>query len=172
MAGIASTTISSEFASLLSFSGGDVRRPATTMLFSFTLVEVRDLVDELLDELGLGTCSGVLDPLSLPFGDNRNDCITGNIDLSDRRSFVLVVFDPADVGREGIDALDNVFALGTTLAMADEEGLALSSSVELSTDCTTVSSAVDSPTAGAAISPLKVHVVSALDPEVIVAIAK
>ena len=53
-----------------------------------------------------------------------------------------------------------------------DEGLALFSLVELSTDCTTVSSAVDSPTAGAAISPLKVHVVSALDPEVIVAIAK
>ena len=43
----------------------------------------------------------------------------------------------------------------------------LSSSVELSTDCITVSSAVDSPTAGAATSPLKVHVVSALDPDVI-----
>ena len=140
------------------------------MLFFFTLVEVRDLVNELLDELGLGNCSGVLDPLSLPFDNHRNDCITGNIGLSDRRSLALVVFDPADVGREGVDALDDVFALGTTMATA--EGLALSSSVELSTDCTTMSSAVDSPTAGAAISPLKVHVVSALDPEVIAAIAK
>ena len=58
------------------------------------------------------------------------------------------IVDRADVGREGVDALDNVFALGATLATAGEEGSALSSSVELSTDCTTVSSAVDSPTAG------------------------
>ena len=53
-----------------------------------------------------------------------------------------------------------------------KEGFDLSSSVELSTDCTTVSSAVDSPTAGAATPPLKVHVVSALDPEVIVVVEK
>ena len=90
----------------------------------------------------------------------------GSTDFSDLRSFAFVVFDPTDVGREGVDALDVVFALGATLATADDDGLALSSSVELSTDCTTVSSAVDSPTAGAT-SPLKVHVISALDPEVI-----
>ena len=84
----------------------------------------------------------------------------GSTDFSDLRSFAFVVFDPTDVGR------DVVFALGATLATADDDGLALSSSVELSTDCTTVSSAVDSPTAGAT-SPLKVHVISALDPEVI-----
>ena len=113
-----------------------------------TLADVRDLIEELLDELGLETCSGAFDPLSFPFADNRSACITGSTDLSDRRSFALVVFDPADVGREGVDALDNVFALGATLATAGEEGSALSSSVELSTDCTTVSSAVDSPTAG------------------------
>ena len=52
---------------------------------------------------------------------------------------------------------------------AEEEGFALSSSVELSTECTTVSSAVESPTAGAA-TLLKVHVVSALDPEFIVVV--
>ena len=50
------------------------------------------------------------------------------------------------------------------------KGFALSSSVELSTDCTTVSSAVDS--ADAATPPLKVPVVSALDPEVIVVVEK
>ena len=82
----------------------------------------------------------------------------------------MVVLDPEDVGREGVDALDKFFALGATSGAADEEGFALSSSVELSTDCTTVSSAVDSPTAGAATPPLKVHVVSALDPEVIVVV--
>ena len=84
----------------------------------------------------------------------------------------MVVLDPEDVGREGVDALDKFFALGATLGVADAEGFALSSSVELSTDCTTVSSAVDSPTAGAATPPLKVHVVSALDPEVIVVVEK
>ena len=39
--------------------------------------------------------------------------------------------------------------------------------MNMSTDCTTLSSAVDSPAAGAATSPPQVHVVSALDPEVI-----
>ena len=82
----------------------------------------------------------------------------------------MVILDPEDVGREGVDALDKFFALGATLGVADEEGFALSSSV--STDCTTVSSAVDSPAAGAATPPLKVHVVSALDPEVIVVVEK
>ena len=96
----------------------------------------------------------------------------GKLGASLLRSLPLVVLDPGDVGREGVDALDKFFALGATLGAADEEGFALSSSVELSTDCTTVSSAVDSPTAGAATPPLKVHVVSALDPEVIVVVEK
>ena len=56
-------------------------------------------------------------------------------------------------------------AFGATF-VADDDAFA-SSSAELSTDCTTVSSAVDSPAASAATSPLKVHVVSALDPAVI-----
>ena len=60
----------------------------------------------------------------------------------------------------------------STNSLPDEAGFALSSSVELSTDCTTVSSAVNSPAAGAATPPLKVHVVSALDPEVIVVVEK
>ena len=75
-----------------------------------------------------------------------------------------------DVGCEGVDALDVDFALGATF-VSDDDALALSSSVEQSADCTTVSSAVDSPSAGAATSPLKVHVVSALDPEVILDVA-
>ena len=81
----------------------------------------------------------------------------------------LIVLNPKDVGRGGVDALDKFLALGATLGAAEEEGFALSSSVELSTECTTVSSAVESPTAGAA-TLLKVHVVFALDPEFIVVV--
>ena len=137
------------------------------------MVELRDLFDEeLLDELGLDTLSGVLEPLSFPFATKRSACITGKLGASLLRSLPLVVLDPEDVGREGVDALDKFFALGATLGVADEEGFALSSSVELSTDCTTVLSAGDSPAAGAATPPLKVHVVSALDPEVIVVVEK
>ena len=137
------------------------------------MVELRDLFEEeLLDELGLDILSGVLEPLSFPFAIKRSDCTTGKFDASFLRWLRVVVLDPEDVGREGVDALDKFFALGATLGVADEEGFALSSSVELSTDCTTVSSAVDSPAAGAATPPLKVHVVSALDPEVIVVVEK
>ena len=137
------------------------------------MVELRDLFEEeLLDELGLDILSGVLEPLSFPFATTRSACITGKLGASFLRSLPLVVLDPQDVGREGVDALDKFFALGATLGVADEEGFALSSSVELSTDCTTVLSAGDSPAAGAATPPLKVHVVSALDPEVIVVVEK
>eukprot|EP00439_Symbiodinium_sp_Y106_P072272 s1162_g13.t1 len=116
------------------------RRPITGWLLSRTLVELRDLFDEeLLDELGLDTLSGVLEPLSFPFATKRSACITGKLGASFFRSLPLVVLDPEDVGREGVDVLDKFFALGATLGAADEEGLALSSSVELSTDCTTVS---------------------------------
>ena len=63
-----------------------------------------------------------------------------------------------DVGREGVaDALDKFFALGTVFGVAAEVGLALSSSVELSIDCIATFSAVDSPAAGAASAPPKVH---------------
>ena len=67
-----------------------------------------------------------------------------------------------DVGREGVDVLDKFFALGAVFGVAAEVGLALSSSVELSIsiDCIAASSAVDSPAAGAATAPRKVHVVS------------
>ena len=67
---------------------------------------------------------------------------------------------PKDVGHEGVDALDAFFALGTVFGVTTEVGLALSSSVELSIDCIATSSAVDSPAAGAATAPPKVHVVS------------
>ena len=72
----------------------------------------------------------------------------------------FVVLDPMDVGREGVDVLDKFFALGAIFGVAAEVGLALSSSVELSIDCIAASSAVDSPAAGAATAPPKVHVVS------------
>ena len=135
------------------------------------MIELRDLFEEeLLDELGLDILSGVLEPLSFPFATKRSACITGKLGASFLRSLPLVVLDPEDVGRGGVDALDKFFALGATLGVADAEGFALSSSVELSTDCTTVSSAVDS--ADAATPPLKVPVVSALDPEVIVVVEK
>ena len=134
------------------------------------MVELRDLfVDELLEDPGLDTLSGVLDPLSFSFAITRSACITGNLGVSLLRSLPLIVLDPKDVGRGGVDALDKFLALGATLGAAEEEGFALSSSVELSTECTTVSSAVESPTAGAA-TLLKVHVVSALDPEFIVVV--
>ena len=137
------------------------------------MVELRDLFEaELLEELGLDILSGVLEPLSFPFATKRSACITGTFGASLLRSLPLVVLDPADVGREGVDALDKLLALGATLGAAEEEGFAWSSSVELSTDCTTVLSAVDSPTARAVTPPLKVHVESALDSEVIVVVEK
>ena len=72
------------------------------------MVELRDLFDEeLLDELGLDTLSGVLEPLSFPFASKRSACITGKLGASLLRSLPLVVLDPEDVGREGVDALDN-----------------------------------------------------------------
>ena len=76
------------------------------------------------------------------------------------RPLPFVVLDPMDVGREGVDVLDKFFALGAVFGVAAEVGLALSSSVELSIDCIAASSAVDSPAAGAATAPPKVHVVS------------
>ena len=134
------------------------------------MVELRDLfVDELLEDPGLDTLSGVLDPLSFSFAITCSACITGNLGVSLLRSLPLIVLNPKDVGRGGVDALDKFLALGATLGAAEEEGFALSSSVELSTECTTVSSAVESPTAGAA-TLLKVHVVFALDPEFIVVV--
>ena len=107
--------------------------------------------------------------LSFSFAITRSACITGNLGVSLLRSLPLIVLNPKDVGRGGVDALDKFLALGATLGAAEEEGFALSSSVELSTECTTVSSAVESPTAGTA-TLLKVHVVSALDPEFIVVV--
>ena len=134
------------------------------------MVELRDLfVDELLEDPGLDTLSGVLDPLSFSFAITCSACITGNLGVSLLRSLPLIVLNPKDVGRGGVDALDKFLALGATLGAAEEEGFALSSSLELSTECTTVSSAVESPTAGTA-TLLKVHVVSALDPEFIVVV--
>ena len=50
--------------------------------------------------------------------------------------------------------------LGAAFSEVAEVGFALSSSVELSIDCIAASSAVDSPAAGAATAPPKVHVVS------------
>ena len=135
--------------------------PAVVWLLPLTLVELRDLrEEELLDELGLETLSVVLGLLSFLFAVNRTACITGKVGTSLSRPLPLVVLDPVDVGREGVDALDKFFALGTVFGLAVEAGLALSSSVELSIDCIATSSAVDSPAAGAATAPPKVHVVS------------
>ena len=145
--------------------GGSVR-PTTLTFLPRTFAEFRDLIEELLEELGLEICAGLFASLSLASAVMPMVCITGNFDFSGRRSLALAVLEPVDVGREGVDALDADFALGATF-VADDDAFSLSSSVELSTDCTTVSSAVDSPAAGAATSPLKVHAVSALDPEVI-----
>ena len=125
------------------------------------MAELRDLREgELLDELGLETLSGVFGLFSFLFAVKRNACITGKVGMSLPRPLPFVVLDPMDVGREGVDVLDKFFALGAIFGVAAEVGLALSSSVELSIDCIAASSAVDSPAAGAATAPPKVHVVS------------
>ena len=88
------------------------RIPANSFVHNFRhLAEFRDLLEELLEEPGLDTCSGLFASLSLAFAVTPMVCITGNLDFSGRRSHVLAVLEPVDVGRKGVDALDSDFAL-------------------------------------------------------------
>ena len=144
-----------------SVSDDMILRPVVVWLLPRTLVEPRDLrEEELLDELGLETLSVALGLFSFLVAVILTACITGRLGASLSRPLPFAALDPKDVGREGVDALDAFFALGTVFGVTTEVGLALSSSVELSIDCIATSSAVDSPAAGAATAPPKVHVVS------------
>ena len=141
-----------------SVSDDMILRPVVVWLLPRTLVEPRDLrEEELLDELGLETLSVALGLFSFLFAVILTACITGRLGASLSRPLPFAALDPKDVGREGVDALDAFFALGTVFGVTTEVGLALSSSVELSIDCIATSSAVDSPAAGAATAPPKVQ---------------
>ena len=113
-----------------------ILRPVVVWLLPRTLVEPRDLrEEELLDELGLETLSVALGLFSFLFAVILTACITGRLGASLSRPLPFAALDPRDVGREGVDALDAFFALGTVFGVITEVGLALSSSVELSIDC-------------------------------------
>ena len=134
---------------------------------SSCLADARDFLEELLDELGFATCSGLFGSFSFALLVSFKHCIPGIADFNGRLSLVFVL-ELVHVGRDGVDALDVVFGFCAVLDAVGGEDLALSSSVvELSTDCATWSSAVDSGADGAATSGPRVIVVPALDPEVI-----
>ena len=89
------------------------------------MVELRDLrEEELLDELGLETLSVVLGLFSFLFAVIRTARITGRLGTSLSRPLPFAALDPMDVGREGVDALDAFFTLGTDFGVAAEAGLA------------------------------------------------